>query len=180
MLAALKPKKKRRRKKKNRGKVIVPFYRALMLELECRRQATGISMEQMNELMGNAERSYAKMLHPETPSGRLARWPTIQKAIDVLFMDGFRLRIERSNDGPLTTAGTRERIHNSARFYDRRLFREHMSEIASVRARIIPPEKLSAIGRKAAKARWRKVRRDRHGLPSANGQRVGPVELKTR
>lgn len=72
---------------------VPPIYRAIMLEIERRRLAVGISMDRMSELMGAAERSYAKMLYPDTPSGRMAQWNTLQSALDVLFCDGYDLRL---------------------------------------------------------------------------------------
>src|SRR5262245_57233955 len=66
-----------------------PWYHDLCAVLEARRYAVGFSMDKMDQLMGCAERSYAKMIHPETEAGRTAGAEKIQQALDVLFPDGF-------------------------------------------------------------------------------------------
>lgn len=136
-----------------------PLYRAIILELERRRQAAGISMDEMSELMGTAERSYAKMLYCETPSGRIAGWDTMQKAVDVLYCEGFDVRIVRTTGERLTTEGTRRKIRQSTAFYDRKAMRERMSEIGHAgRAQQLQtqtPKQRSKIARNAALRRWR-------------------------
>lgn len=139
-------------------KTIVPLYSALMVELERRRHATGISMDEMSDLMGTADRSYAKMLYPETKSGRVAQWDHVQKAVDVLFADGFELRLLRSKTAPLTSEGTRRKIKQSAAFYDRKSLSERMRELACLRASILTEEERISIARRAARRRWRKAR----------------------
>lgn len=147
------------------AKAVTPLYCALVLEIERRRQAAGITMEMMSELMGTAERSYAKMLYPDTPSGRMASWDTMQRAIDVLFCDGFDVEIRRAPGEPLTTAGTRRKIRESAAHYDDKALREHMRAIRA----LVKPESISRgwkrvpkwkrrqHARKAARAKARKL-----------------------
>ena len=152
---------------------VPPIYRAILLELERRRLAVGISMDRMSELMGTAERSYAKMLYPETSSGRMARWETLQSAIDVLFCDGYELRIKAyrpelgmvsSNPGVLTTEGTKRKIKAEAASWDRRIRREVLTDLGRqgglARAASLPKLKREEIARlggiassKARKAR---------------------------
>jgi hypothetical protein len=48
------------------------FYYKLLLEIEERRQALGVSMQRLSEMAGLPDRAYSKMLYPETKSGRLA------------------------------------------------------------------------------------------------------------
>lgn len=138
---------------------VVPIYHAIIVELERKRHAMGISMDEMSELMGTAERAYAKMLYPETSSGRVAQWPTLQKAIDVLFCEGFDLILKRNADEPLTSQGTRRKIINSAAHFHRRTEREVMAERGrkggQARAEKMTREQRSESARKAVTARWK-------------------------
>jgi hypothetical protein len=104
------------------------FYRAIILELERKRLAMGVSMDALSELMGVAERSYAKMVHPDTVSGRLATWDKLQKAIDVLFADGFEVIVRAGATATTTGPGTKRMIRHAAAHYDRRTQRELMRE----------------------------------------------------
>lgn len=152
---------------------VPPIYRAILLELERRRLAVGISMDRMSELMGSAERSYAKMLYPETPSGRMARWETLQSAVDVLFCDGYELRIKPTRpmptvigiaQGVLTTEGTKRKIKAEAATWNRQIRREVMDELsqkATQGRKRIPPWKRRQMARHAARVRWRKVKAER-------------------
>ena len=110
--------------------IATAIYNAVMLEIERLRHAMGISMDLMSELMGGAERAYAKMLYPDTASGRQARWETVQRALDVVCPNGFRVRIERANTGTLTPSGTKRLIQKSAKFFDRKAYLEEMRERA--------------------------------------------------
>lgn len=85
-------------------------YIQIMTAIDARRIESGLSMEQMSELMGTAERSYAKMLSPDTPSGRLVGWDTIELAISVLWPEGSEIVIKPANGMPAATAGTRRKI----------------------------------------------------------------------
>ena len=166
--------------KHTRATLIPPVYRAIILEVERRRLAVGISMDRVSELMGAAERSYAKMLYPETSSGRMARWETLQSALDVLFCDGYELRLNAHRAIPitvsiqpsnvLTTEGTKRKIKAEAATWDRRIRRDLMKEL-SVKAtearKLIPAWKRRQIARKAARARWRKVRQQQAELRQA-------------
>jgi len=151
---------------------IPPVYRAITLELERRRIAVGISQDRMSELMGTAERSYAKMLHPETSSGRMVRWETLQSAVDVLFCDGYELRIKvfrpcvlataSSGPGVLTTEGTKRKIKAEAATWDRRIRREVLADLARLgghaRAAALPEWKREQIARQGGRAKARKRR----------------------
>ena len=141
----------------------VAIYRAIMLEVERRRLAVGISMEQMSELTGAAERSYAKMLYADTASGRVAQWQTLQAVVDVLFHDGFELQMKPTSNGMLTTAGTKRKIMAEAATWNRSIRREMMAELGR-RGHVafmakVPAWKRSQNARKAARARWNKTKR---------------------
>jgi hypothetical protein len=152
-----------------RASPVPPLYRAMVLELERRRLAVGISMERMSELMGTAERSYAKMMHPETSSGRMVQWPTMQAVVDVLYCDGMLVRLMPMRAGSThewnavqSTEGTRRLIKAEAARWDAKMRREAMAAICreggKARAAKMTAKQRSDSARHAAKARWAKVR----------------------
>ncbi len=138
------------------------LYNAIVLELERRRLHVGISMERMSDLAGSAERSYAKILYPDTVSGRVARWETLQAYMQVLFCEGFVLRIEPTTTGMLTAEGTKRRILQEAATWDRSSRRRLMRDLAKLaveaRQRKLSPERRSEMARHAACEKWRKIR----------------------
>lgn len=152
------------------GRPIPPIYNAMVLEVERRRLAVGISMDRMSELMGTAERSYSKMIYPDTSSGRMAQWATLQSALDVLFCDGFDLRMNVHRQMPSavstpasvrTTEGTKRLIKAEAATWSRPIRRELMIELGrkgGQKRRDMPPARRSEIARNAANARWAKVK----------------------
>jgi hypothetical protein len=142
-----------------------PIYRAIMVELERKRLAMGMSMDRLSEIVG-AERSWSKMLYPDTSSGRQATWEKLQRAVDVLFADGFEVIVRAGETKTGTTAGTKRLIRQAAAHYDRRAARDLMREIGlkgASKGGILRAGKLSGkrrreIAKKAgiagAKARW--------------------------
>jgi hypothetical protein len=156
---------------------LVPIYNAFVLELERRRLARGISMDAICELMGVADRSYAKMLYPEKLSGRLAGWERIQQCIEVLFCEGFELRIVPKEGEMLTAVGTRRKIKQEAATWSRPIRREVMRELAQQavegRMKKLTPAQRKAIAKKAARARWKKVRLAQKSAATDAGQSAG-------
>ena len=135
-----------------------PIYLAIMLEVERRRQQVGISQDRICELMGTAERSYAKALHPDNPSGRCATWPTLQAAIDVLFCEGFDLRLVPGTFLPRTTEGTKRLIRAEAAHWNASAKRQWMAEIGrrggKARVAKLTPEQRRQSAIRAITARW--------------------------
>ncbi|MBR1249192.1 hypothetical protein JQ609_19970 [Bradyrhizobium sp. AUGA SZCCT0169] len=72
---------------------VMPFYRAIVLELERRRIALRISMDETSDRAGIADRLYNKMVAADAPSGRQSRWETIQDVVDCLYPEGYDLEI---------------------------------------------------------------------------------------
>jgi len=73
---------------------IAPFYMAVMLEIERRRLQLNISMQEVCDRSGVADYYYSKALHASTPSGREARWSTLQDIVDALFPAGYDVVIK--------------------------------------------------------------------------------------
>jgi hypothetical protein len=70
------------------------LYRALIAEFERQRiEELGISRETLSEVAGLGDRHYNKLTIFDRPCGRQAQWATIQNVVDVLYPDGFDLRI---------------------------------------------------------------------------------------
>lgn len=137
------------------------IYRAIVIELERKRQAMGMSMERASEIFG-AERSWSKMVYPDTASGRQASWEKLQRAVDTMFPDGFEVIVRAGETKVSTTAGTKRLIRSAAAHYDRRTQRELMRDLALSVSREkhlakhlkIPKWKRRAIARRAARERW--------------------------
>jgi hypothetical protein len=141
---------------------VVPLYNAIVCELERRRRAAGIPMERMSELAGTADRSYAKLLSPESASGRIGNWRTLQMVVDVLFCEGFELRIVPSSEPRIDSPGTRRRIIEEASSWDRKTPRELSIENgrAGGKARLVKmtAEQRREVSMKAARVRWARRR----------------------
>jgi hypothetical protein len=120
-------------------------------------------MERLSEMAGLSDRSYAKMLYPETKSGRLARWPTIQIVCDALFPDGYDLKITAAKGDKILEYGHKYHVKQIALHYDRKTRREIMSDwgrrgglrSGEARARMAEQRGLrKALARHAARMRW--------------------------
>lgn len=85
----------------------------------------------------------------------------MQAAIDVLFCEGFALKMDATQDGMLSAAGTRRLIKAEAAHWDRPTRRTYMGELGSkggrVRAMNMSPERRGEIARQAAAARWQRA-----------------------
>jgi hypothetical protein len=111
-----------------------PVYRAIVVELERRRIALGMSMERLSEVAGLADRAYSKMVHPEGRGGRVAQWQTLQRVVDALFPDGVDVAIKGERGRQLTALLARYHF-NVARALNGKHVREHMSALAKRRTR---------------------------------------------
>jgi hypothetical protein len=68
---------------------VTPAYLSLVRALDRRRDALGLTHEQLCASSGIGARHWAKYLNPDSISGRVACWATLQKVIDVLYPHGF-------------------------------------------------------------------------------------------
>ncbi|MDR6955334.1 hypothetical protein J2X65_004713 [Ancylobacter sp. 3268] len=74
------------------------MYRALAAQLHDRIRRLGLPMCRCDDLSGVQDGYTPKMLHPDTPSGRQASWPTLDLVMTALFPDGYSIII-KPNDG---------------------------------------------------------------------------------
>lgn len=140
---------------------VVPLYRAVMLEFERRRLHLGLSMEALSDRVGFADRYYAKTLYPDTPSGRQARWETLQEIADALFPEGYDIEIRPKTGLRLGAEDLKCKIRFAAAPTDRKSQRDLMRELgrkgAAARAKL-PANRLKQIARLAAKTRKKNKR----------------------
>jgi hypothetical protein len=110
---------------------VMPFYRAIVLEIERRRLALGISMDECSDRAGVADRYWSKALYPNTPSGRVAKWETIQDIVDALFPAGYDVVIKPKVGLRLDAEQLRCKIKFAAASAstDRKLQRQLMAEL---------------------------------------------------
>lgn len=157
------------------------IYRNLMMALEGRRVELGLSMAAVNDISGVNDGYYAKMLYPDTPSGRQARWEQVHDVVEALFGKGFTVKIvpdEVENTRLLSAPRIDENASGNARKIRHWRHRKHFVELGRLggvmRAKL-PPRKLTAIARKANKIRWKRIRdakRSGEIHKKANAERV--------
>lgn len=80
-------------------KPVTGIYQQLVEQIHARIKRLGLPMWRCDDLSGVQDGYTAKMLHPETPSGRQARWETLQLLIDAVYPDGFSVTIRPRGRG---------------------------------------------------------------------------------
>lgn len=137
-----------------------PVYQSLMLEAERRRQQLGVSMERFSEFAGLPDRAYSKMLWVTSKDRKQASWESVQRVVDALFPDGFDIVLKARKGPQLDILSAKFKARFGAAFHDRRVLREHMSEIGKaggLNSRLgMDPVKKKRLARRAAKRRWNK------------------------
>lgn len=142
------------------------IYRALMEAFETRRRELGLSMNTdeigLNDLAGAADGYYAKMIFPDTPSGRQARWETVDEFASVLFGAGYSIEIIPGHLNRKTLTALSLIPNPSDKAIQNRHWRHsrHFSELGALGAKA-RNEKLSKaqrikIARKGGRM-WRKI-----------------------
>ena len=81
-----------------RRPAVSDIYRALAAQLHDRIRKLGLPMWRCDDLSGVQDGYTAKMLHPDTPSGRQASWLTLDLMMQALYPDGYDI-IVRPRDG---------------------------------------------------------------------------------
>jgi transcriptional regulator with XRE-family HTH domain len=148
---------------------IAPFYMAVMLEIERRRLQLGVSMQEVCDRAGVADYYYSKALHASTPSGREARWSTLQDIIDAIFPSGYDVIIRPKAGMRLDAKQLRCKIKfAAAASANPKLQRELMAELGR-RGGIARREKyknMTKEERQRIAARARKTRKKNRALRS--------------
>lgn len=152
----------------NRTRPCTAIYRALMEVFEARRLELGLPMNTdevgLNDLAGAADGYYAKMVYPDTPTGRQARWETVDEFATVLFGKGYSIQITPGDLNRKTLAALSDSRHASSKAINIRHWRHsrHFSELGKrggeARAAKLSPERRIAIAKKANRA-WLKAKK---------------------
>jgi hypothetical protein len=162
------------------------IYRALMEAFETRRVELKLSMNTdvigMNHLAGAADGYYAKMIYPDTPSGRQARWETVDEFATVLFGHGYSIQIVPGELNPKTLKAVSNpnpassKAINIRHWRHLRYFQELGKKGGKARAAKLSPERRSAIAKKANRASRRARRAKRQGTAhkAANAEKRAP------
>lgn len=138
------------------------IYRVIMVEFERQRLARGLSMAQVDDLAGTNDGHYAHMLYPDTPSGRQARWETVQDVADALFGRGFEINIVAIN-GPAPSAlgidkGASSNALKNRHWRHTRHYKDLGSRGGKARFANKTPDEISAMQRQVNRKRWKRVR----------------------
>lgn len=140
----------------NRTRPSVAFYRALMVVFERQRLAMGYSMDEVDRIAGTQDGYFAKMLYPDTPTGRQALWPTVDIVAEALFGRDFEIVISGRNE-PLVSALTIDKGASTNALKNRHWrHSRHFAELGRLgglaRAKNLSKQQIRAIGKKGAKA----------------------------
>ena len=165
---------------KNRTRPSTAIYRILMMEFERQRLALGISMAQVDDLAGTQDGYYAKMLYPDTPLGRQARWDTVQDVADALFGRGFEVKLFGS-ERPLGGAPRIDKGASSNALKNRHWrHSKHFADLGTRGAIALnskrTPEERSKAARKAVKVRWK---RERAARRAGEAHKAANAETRT-
>lgn len=153
---------------KDRTQPCTPIYRAVMLEIERRRLALGISMEEVSDRAGVADRYFSKLLYADSPRGRQAQWSTIQELVDALFPEGVDIELRPKKGLRLGPEDLRCKIKFASAPKDPRTHRELMRELGKKGAEAfkrLSPEQRSASAKKGAATRKARKLETPHGAP---------------
>jgi hypothetical protein len=146
----------------NRTRPCTAIYRTIMVEFERQRLSRGLSMAQVDDLAGTNDGYYAKMLYPDTPNGRQARWETVQDVGDALFGRDFVIQINGVKTLMPSMPGIDKGASSNALQVRHWRHRRHFQTLGALGAKAQhakrSPEERSKAARKAAKARWKKAR----------------------
>lgn len=140
-------------------------YRAIMQVVEGRRVELGLSMASVNDLSGVNDGYYAKMIYPDTPSGRQARWEQVQDVVEALFGQNFTINIvadENENTRLRSAPRIDETVSGNARKIRHWRHRKHFQVLgvlgAKTRNENLTPEQRSRSARKAVNVRWKRAK----------------------
>lgn len=138
------------------------LYRSLMEVIERRRGELGLAMAAVDDLAGTQDGYYAKMIYPDTPSGRQARWETVDLVVQALFGREFSIDLGGNNGAMLSrvsmTVDVNEKARQIRHWRHSRHFKNMSAKGVIARQVKLSPAKRRSIARKAAKTRWKRAR----------------------
>lgn len=161
----------------NRTRPSSAIYRIIMVEFERQRLARGLSMAQVDDLAGTNDGHYGHMIYPDSPTGRQARWETVQDVADALFGRGFEIQIIGSETARPAALGLDKGASSNALKNRHWRHSKHFAVLGAeggkARAKRLTPKQLRAIGRKGGRV-WRamcKAKRQGEAHKKANAER---------
>jgi len=147
---------------KNRVRPSTAIYRALMIAVEARRLELELSMATVNDLAGLQDGFFSRMIYPDTPSGRQARWETVDLAMEALFGRGYTITIQPGEMRMPSMPRIDKGASSNALQVRHWRHRKHFQTLGQLGAMALhakrTPEQRSKAARRAAKKRWRAVR----------------------
>jgi hypothetical protein len=138
------------------------IYMAIMENCERRRIDLGWPMWKVDDKAGTNDGYYAKALYPNTPSGRQAKWESLQLIVEALYKGGFRVTIEPENPDMLSAPSIDKGPSTNAvvvrHWRHTRHFKQLGQKGGHARMEKLSEAKRIAIAKRAARARWSKKR----------------------
>jgi hypothetical protein len=155
----------------NRTRPSTAIYRIIMVEFERQRLARGLSMAQVDDLAGTNDGHYGHMIYPDSPTGRQARWETVQEVAEALFGKGFEVKILGSISGEPSALALDKGASSNALKNRHWRHSKHFADLGRrgglARAKNLSTEQIRAIAKKAARARKAKRQGAEHKRANA-------------
>jgi hypothetical protein len=145
---------------------VEPVYAAFTNAIEVVLAETGTTMHQADDLAGLNDGHTAKLLHPDTPSGRVGTWQSVGLLSSAIERLGYRLEVYFTKaDEPGTSACGKARSPRTIAddILSRRNLRVRVAESfgrvgGKARAKALSADRRAEIARAAALARWQRRR----------------------
>jgi hypothetical protein len=137
-----------------------PLYVGIVREIERQRDRLGLTIADVEAVVGLGEGQYSKFLCPHAAiSARRAGWPLMQAIVDAVFPGGFNVRLAMRDGVPVPAPARRGGNV-------RRMLRGHLTRIARLRTPEsrreamlkLPKVKRRAMARHAATVRWARIK----------------------
>lgn len=123
------------------------LYRSFMIQIRRQIKALGWTMWMCDERCGLPPGYTAKALHPDTASGRQAKWDQLEKFVSGLFGGEVYVEVRKKIPASVSMGGA---LHQGDS--------EGARKMATYRLRNLSPAQRKKIAKHAANARWRRKR----------------------
>ncbi len=140
-----------------------PLYVGIVREIERQRDRLGLTIADVEAVVGLGEGMYSKFLCPHAAiSARRARWPLMQAIVDAVFPGGFDVRLATRDGVPVPPPKHRGPGGSNVR----RMLRAHMVRIVQLRTTEsrrqamlkLPKRQRRAMAKHAATVRWARIK----------------------
>lgn len=129
------------------------IYHAFISQIHTRIRRLGIPMWECDDRSGLQDGYTAKLLHPDAPSGRQARWDTLELLMSALYPEGYVLTIRPRKEMKAFKRSRNPIVDQRVRSICMALGREGGLKSGEVRA-ALPAEQRKKLGEAARKVRW--------------------------